>query len=261
MNPVGRLPGLQQPLQTQAPIEAKDPLPIHTAVTRGDSARVLQLRREGTRANALDGERRSPLETLDALRGIDERSRSGLRLALLQSLNPTAPVGYMKPEALHGTPWGLEILHSNALKGGVNDAKGGAQSLEGKVFFSDRSPESDTDATTRSNLRSKARIYSAGKGVQTTNAFSRALQHRMTQVLMHRLNSNQSLHLLSMNVNLLIADHHRVAKESVEWLQRFLHVKYCLVLAAKNFTSDSLDVAASKLKLPETITLEIAGQP
>ena len=112
----------------------------------------------------------------------------------------------------------------------VNDAKGGAQSLEGKVFFSDRSPESDTDATTRSNLRSKARIYSAGKGVQTTNAFSRALQHRMTQVLMHRLNSNQSLHLLSMNVNLLIADHHRVAKESVEWLQRFLHVKYCLVL-------------------------------
>lgn len=98
--------------------------PIHAAVARRDSKQVLQARIEGMRADVLDSERRSPIDVLESMRDLDKRSLSRMRIALLQSLNPTAPLGYIKPEALHGSPWGLEILTSGSLKGGVNDAKG-----------------------------------------------------------------------------------------------------------------------------------------
>lgn len=40
-------------------------------------------------ANQLNGANRSPLDLLDSMRTIDACSRSNMRLALLQSLNPT----------------------------------------------------------------------------------------------------------------------------------------------------------------------------
>lgn len=85
---------------------------FHTAVADRNADALARLRKQGQRADTLNAEGHSPLDVLDRMRDIDERSRSGLRMALLQSLNPTAPLAYAKPEALHGTPWGLEILQS-----------------------------------------------------------------------------------------------------------------------------------------------------
>jgi len=79
---------------------------LHAAVVKRDSEAVARLRNEGLRANTLNVEGRSPLDALENMRDIDERSRSSLHMALLQSLNPTAPLGYTKPEALHGTALG-----------------------------------------------------------------------------------------------------------------------------------------------------------
>ena len=241
------------------PVTKDEASPLHTAVANRDVERVAQLRREGNRADQLDEQRRSPLDLLDTMRDIDERSRSGLRTALLQSLNPTAPAGHMKPEALHGTPWGLEILRSGALKGGVNDAKGGVQSLEGKVFFSDRTPESDKDTTTRSNFRVKARTYAKGSGINTSNASSRAQQHRLTQVMLHALDHNTPLPSNGMNPTLTIAGPEHTRQEAAEWLQRFLHASYILRGAGKMFTQAPLDEHIASLKLPSSITLTGGG--
>ncbi|WP_052118359.1 hypothetical protein [Erwinia oleae] len=126
-------------------------------------------------------------------RSIDQQLRENMHSALLASQNPTAPKGYTKPEALHGSPWGFEILASGELKGGVNDTKGGWASLEGQVFFSDRTQGKTDDLTTRKDLRSKARDYSEGKGIHSSSPYSRAFQHRMTQALDHHFASGKAL--------------------------------------------------------------------
>jgi hypothetical protein len=116
---------------------------------------------------------------------VDVSTRREMRNALLASQNPTAPAGYVKPEAFHASSWGAEILVTGELRGGVNDAKGGAQSLEGKVFFSDRTPANDGHMRTRSSLRSKARHYAEGTGLRSSSPANRALQYRMMLALEH----------------------------------------------------------------------------
>lgn len=233
---------------------------LHAAVANRDAEALARLRKDGQRANTLNAEGHSPLDVLDRMRDIDERSRSGLRMALLQSLNPTAPLAYAKPEALHGTPWGLEILQSGMLKGGVNDAKGGNQSLEGQVFFSDRTRESSTDTTTRRNLRSKPRDYAQGNGINTSNAHSRALQHRMAQIILHALNSGKTLPSNAMAPSVSVADPEQVPAEGAAWLQRFLHASYINKLSGRNFIGTPLDEHLDELKMPGSITLRSGEQ-
>ncbi|MEN5032079.1 ankyrin repeat domain-containing protein [Pseudomonas sp. Ps21-P2] len=228
---------------------------LHAAVANRDAEALARLRKDGQRANTLNAEGHSPLDVLDRMRDIDERSRSGLRMALLQSLNPTAPLAYAKPEALHGTPWGLEILQSGALKGGVNDAKGGTQSLEGKVFFSDRTRESSTDTTTRPNLRGKARVYAAGDGINTSNAHSRALQHRMAQVILHALDSGKTLPGNDMAPTINVANPEQLPAEGAAWLQRFLHASYINKLSGRKFIGTPLEEHLEDLKMPGSIAL------
>ena len=132
-------------------------LKFHRAIASRDVGAVKALKAEGLRPIHLDDQRRYPLQLLDSQASHENQA---LRNALLQSRNPTAPANYVKPEAFHGTSWGLEILSTGALKGGVNDPKGAAQSLEGKVFFSDRTPLSEQHDFTRPDLRRKARSYS-----------------------------------------------------------------------------------------------------
>ncbi|TDV65859.1 ankyrin repeat domain-containing protein [Pseudomonas sp. LP_7_YM] len=235
--------------------------PIHAALASHDSERVLQARKEGQRANALDHSRRSPMDVLDTMRGIDERTRSGLRSALLQSLNPTAPAGYMKPEALHGSPWGLEILTTGALKGGVNDAKGGAQSLNGRVFFSDRTPESASDTTTRENLRTKARSYSRGASSFSSSANSRAQQHRLTQIIESSLDKGLALSLSFRPVTLGIKNPAEIQSEGATWLQAFLHHSIIVKGGARPLLNKPFEESVKALKLPETMTLTFEGSP
>lgn len=198
--------------------------PFHDAVKRGDASQIKQLRQQGLLANQLDTQDRSPLDILDSMRNIDSRSRSSIRMALLESLNNTAPRGHMKPEAFHGTPWGLEVLVSGGLMGGANDKKGGSQSLEGQVFFSDRTRESDGDKTTRKGLRTKPRIYAKGAGMKPSNAFSRALQHGLTQVILKNLDSGQVLKPEMQPGKINVANlNHITAQEAVTWLQQMLH--------------------------------------
>ncbi|UZE15861.1 ankyrin repeat domain-containing protein [Pseudomonas sp. B21-054] len=233
---------------------------LHAAVTLRDDKAIARLRNEGVRANTLDADGRSPLDVLENMRDIDERSRSGLYVALLQSLNPTAPLGYTKPEALHGTPWGLEILQSGALKGGVNDAKGGTQSLEGKVFFSDRTPESTADQATRPDLRSKPRVYAAGKGLHPSNAHSRAIQHRMAQVILHALNNGQTLPATTAAPLIEVANQKQPQIEGAAWLQRLLHVSYINTGGGRKFIGTPLDEHLNSLKLPGSVALKSSGQ-
>lgn len=256
MNPIR--PNLMPALLPLAPAEevARPSLPIHEAVARRDSQQVEQLRSKGLRANELDSDGRSPMDLLDTMRDIDERSRSGLRMALLQSLNPTAPVGYMKPEALHGTPWGLEILQAGALKGGVNDPKGGSQSLEGKVFFSDRTQEKNLDTTTRPNLRTKPRMYAAGNGTYTSNASSRAQQHRMTQFMLTALNRGKPLNTSLAAYTIGVDEPKDIRAQGAAWLQNFLHDRYILIGAGKALISASLDDGINSLKFPNAIHLK-----
>lgn len=220
----------------------------------------MRLRNEGARANTLNAQGHSPVDVLDNLRDIDEPNRSRLRMALLQSLNPTAPLGYAKPEALHGTPWGLEILQSGVLKGGVNDPKGGSQSLEGKVFFSDRTPENTADQTTRLDLRSKPRTYSEGKGIRTSNAYSRALQHRLSQVILHALDSGKALPSSTKTASMDVANPAQLEIESAAWLQQFLQDSYINNTGGRKFIGAQLGEHLDTLKLPGALALNDGGQ-
>lgn len=231
--------------------------PLHAAVASGDPALVMQLRQKRERANKLDANGQSPLDMLQNMQGLDERSRSGLRMALLQSLNPTAPVGYLKPEALHGSPWGFEILESRALKGGVNDSKGGAQSLEGKVFFSDRTPELVGSDKTRGDLRVKAREYSAGKGALPSNASSRVRQHRLTQAMLSGRTLQTGAPPMRIQVSHL---NDPDSPQVVAWLQNYLHHTYIAKGTEKNFVAASLEHHAAALNLPQALTLEAGGR-
>jgi hypothetical protein len=168
----------------------QDAHPLHAAVQRGDleaiSRLVQQKDDQGHRwLSTLNTDRQSPLDLVKTLPFPNEKKEE-IRNALLKSHNATAPDGYTKPSAMHGTPWGLEILSTGALKGGVNDAKGGSQSLEGAVFFSDRTPFNDQQSTTRSNLRSKARTYAVGYSSDKNSAANRLDQYKLTNSLLKR---------------------------------------------------------------------------
>ncbi len=159
------------------------PLRIHQALADHDPAKILDLRRSGEKANQLDSDGHSPLQRLERMEGLASTQRTALHHALVGSLNPTAPAGHAKWEAGHGSPWGLEILLDGALRGGLNDAKGGSQSLNGKVFFSDRTPSTEQAEITRPDLRKKARTYAEGAGIRESTPVIRVITHRLLQAL------------------------------------------------------------------------------
>ncbi|AZE56931.1 hypothetical protein C4K03_4793 [Pseudomonas synxantha] len=260
MKPIRTSPSFIPHIHSPSAEEPTPGTPLHSAVVGRDSEAVARLRNEGIRANTLNAQGHSPLDVLDNMHDIDELSRSSLRMALLQSLNPTAPPGYAKPEALHGTPWGLEILQSGALRGGVNDAKGGSASLEGKVFFSDRTRESATDETTRADLRSKARVYAAGKGMHPSNAYSRALQHRMTQVILHALDNGKTIPASNIKRSIEVNSQDKLHIEGAAWLQRLLHDSYIINTGGRKFINATLDEALNFLKLPGSLVFEADDQ-
>jgi hypothetical protein len=149
---------------------------LHSAVLDKDENAINLARHNGVRATQLDDNKRSPMDLLRGMQDLDNLKRDSLYQALMESLNPSAPAGYTKPEVFHGSPWGLEILQSKTLKGGANDPKGGSESLEGKVFFSDRTPLTDEDLTVRRCLRQKARKYGEGQGTKEASVFVRGGQ-------------------------------------------------------------------------------------
>ncbi|QKJ88242.1 hypothetical protein PMPD1_3319 [Paramixta manurensis] len=158
-------------------------LAFHQAVAQSDTETIQQLRQQGYRPVALDAQGDSPLDALEKRHDIDAATRVKLHQSLLASLNTTAPPGYTKPEAFHGSPWGFEILRSGILKGGVNDRKGGSQSLEGQVFFSDRTKQSPNDTETRPNLRSKPRVYAKGMGAKITTVETRSQIYQLAKAI------------------------------------------------------------------------------
>lgn len=232
-------------------------LALHQAVEQQDVAQIERLRQEGHRPNQLDNARQSPVDLLARRRSIDQQLREHLHGALLSSMNPGAPQGYTKPEALHGSPWGFEILASGELKAGINDAKGGTQSLEGRIFFSDRTPEQPSDSVTRKNFRSKARVYARGEGMQSSNAASRAFQHRMTQAIDRHLTSGLPLTSSGNSLRLPVNDGETVDEAVARWLQSLLNVSRNSKLAA--FRTTPFENSASLLKFPESITLHSAN--
>lgn len=129
---------------------------IHSAVLHKDEGAIKLARQKGSRANQLDENKRTPTDLLAGMQEIDNLKRENLYQALMKSSHPSAPKGYTKPETFHGSHQGLETLQSNAFKGGANEPKVGTQSLEGKVFFSERVPLSDDDFTVSSDLLQNA---------------------------------------------------------------------------------------------------------
>lgn len=233
---------------------------FHSAVKKQDTTEILSLRQQGYRPVVLDDKKQSPLDTLDKMENIDDKMRSQLHLALLGSLNPTAPMGYTKPEALHGTPWGFEILQTGALIGGINDAKGGSQSLEGKIFFSDRKPEKPDDFITRENFRGKARIYSQGKGIYPSNAASRALQHRVCQAVLLRLTDSGSLqHTASIEVIKKSAGESDL-NAMTRWLKNLIFLQTVSKPYTKLAASDDATLIA-QIKFPGQIILKSKEEP
>ncbi|RLM19539.1 hypothetical protein BIY29_16695 [Brenneria alni] len=155
-------------------IAPSNPAIFHEAVAHDDVKTIQELRAQGYQPVTVDKNGDSPMDLLSKRQDINDETRHKLHHSLLSSLNPTAPRGYVKPEAFHGSPWGFEILRSAALKTGANDPKGGSQSLEGKVFFSDRTPLSIGDVETRDKLRQSARIYALGAGSKLTTVETRS---------------------------------------------------------------------------------------
>lgn len=199
--------------------------PLHHAVENEDIEKITQLRHEGQRPILLNSQRESPIDVLDKKTHLDKTLRDKLHSSLLGTLNPTAPAGYKKPEALHGTPWGLEILKSGALKGGVNDAKGGRQSLEGKVFFSDRTPETQSSNTTRANLRAKPRTYGRGASMQISGVASRAIQHRMSMVINQQLSQGRTLNHNTTSATINLNDQTNEPEALASWLQNIIYAQ------------------------------------
>nr|WP_154325274.1 ankyrin repeat domain-containing protein [Pantoea sp. 201603H] len=166
-------------------IPLSNPMIFHQAIAQNDAATIQELRLQGHKPVAVDQNGKSAIDTLAERHDIDDDARDKLYHSLLGSLNPSAPPGYIKPEAFHGSPWGFEILHSGMLKGGVNDPKGGSQSLEGKVFFSDRTRESTDKFETREKLRQNPRIYAKGLGIKVTTVETRSDLYRLAKAFNH----------------------------------------------------------------------------
>lgn len=254
-----RLQGASPPQRgtSVAQAAATADLRLHRAVAGNDPGEVKALMSDGLRPVHLDDLRRSPLDLLDAM-DMTPHARMEMRHALLRSKNPSAPADYAKPEALHGSPWSLEILVSGELKGGANDAKGGLQSLEGKVFFSDRTPSSGKDDFTRKDLRRQARTYSDGVGWKSTAASSRGCQHRMTQALLHSITQGRPLNTTSKPLHIASADAESARREVQFRLQEILNDAQ-LMFPRRKFPELSLEQMADAVDLPGSVLLDIGG--
>ncbi|MFA1241235.1 hypothetical protein ACCC84_23355, partial [Serratia odorifera] len=228
---------------------------LRNAILSQNADKVIELRKGGAKADVIDSDGNSLLDLLDKMT-ISDEAKATMRSAILRSLNPTAPLGYMKPEAFHGTPWGAEVMESGSLKGGVNDVKGGSQSKEGQVFFSDRSFDSLGDERIRSDLRNKPRAYADGVGMKSSNAASRAKQHRLTQVILDSLDKHD-LKMTAPNVEIEVTNLNDINyQEASNWLQEYLHKSF--VVGSNNLPkmNSPLENIKSSFKLPEQITLK-----
>lgn len=228
---------------------------LHQAVLAKDVSKVRTLISEAAQTDKrpideLDELKRSPIDLLDAM-SLDPVTSKELRHELLASKNPTAPDKYEKWEAGHGSPWGIEILRSKKLLAGVNDPKGGNESLEKMVFFSDRTPEHSNDKNTRSNLRIKARSYASGKGYKSSSAANRALQYRMSQAIKECINTKQALSLTGAQV-IATAGPKSEDEALKEQLQERLTTSAMTILNAHTL---SLVDLGKKLKLPCFISI------
>ncbi|GLU34336.1 hypothetical protein Busp01_41780 [Trinickia caryophylli] len=227
---------------------------LHTAVLNTDARAVRMLVASGLKPVYLDEERRTPLDVLDAM-PIDAASRRTLRSALLGSQNPSAPQRYVKPEAFHGSPWGFEILMSGELRSGANDAKGGTQSLEGKVFFSDRTPGSPLEITIRTDLRKNARLYSNGYGWKSTTATSRGFQYRMAQAMLDGIHRQAPLNMSGEPEMIQVDDWSEIEPGVVDYLAQALHKTGSF--EKPEFEHASLHEMFEAIRLPSSLTFTV----
>jgi hypothetical protein len=239
---------------------AKADLRLHEAIEGKNVNQIKALVAGGLRPIYLDEMGRSPLDAVDEM-DTDQKTRLELRQTLLQSKNSSAPNGYVKPEAFHGSPWGLEILVSGELRGGVNDPKGGGESLEGKVFFSDRTAASDKDNFTRTDLRRNARIYSRGEGLKSTAATSRASQHRLVQAMLQRIAEGRPLDVTGKQVVITCARAEDMQRKVQDHLQeRFFFAKAFLLIQLMESATTALSEMADAIKLPTSLVLNVEGR-
>ncbi|WP_414439238.1 hypothetical protein [Burkholderia sp. 22PA0106] len=175
----------------QARRDGVAPASLHDAVANQDISGVRTLIASGAKLNKLDGQRRTPLDVLDSL-GASRPVGSALRRELLRPRNPAAPDGHGKPEALHGSPWGFEILESKALAGGRHAPKGGHSSLEGMVFFSTRTPESPASQTVRADWRSGPRRYAKGSASSSNSPAQAGIRYQLASTVLERAGSAAS---------------------------------------------------------------------
>ncbi|MEK6347844.1 MAG: hypothetical protein V4764_10220 [Burkholderia sp.] len=185
--------GAHLPLQSfqQARRDGGVPASLHEAVARQDIDGVRTLIGAGAKLNKLDTQRRTPLDVLDGL-GASRAVGTALRRELLKPRNPAAPDGHSKPEALHGSPWGFEILESKALAGGQHAPKGGHSSLEGMVFFSTRTPESPTSASVRADWRAGPRRYAKGSASSSNSPAQAGIRYQLAGAVLDRAGSPAS---------------------------------------------------------------------
>jgi hypothetical protein len=231
---------------------------FHQAVLSRDINRIRALISGGGRPVEVNEQRQSPMDLLDTMSDVEPATKREMRSALLASQNSTAPAGYVKPEAFHASPWGAEILETGALKGGVNDAKGGAQSLEGKVFFSDRTPENDGHARTRATLRSKARHYAEGTGLRSSTPANRALQYRAVLALDQAKANRTAWNITGAP---LAMEMETVSSESLENKLKSELQELCtnLGFADRDIAGLSLEELAGKVELPGRVTVTSPG--
>lgn len=164
---------------------------LHEAVANQDVAGVRALIASGAKLGKLDSQRRTPLDVLDSL-GASRAAGTALRRELLRPRNPAAPDGHSKPEALHGSPWGFEILESQALAGGRHAPKGGHSSLEGMVFFSTRTPESAAAQAVRADWRSGPRRYAKGSASSSNSPAQAGIRYQLASAVLDRAGSAAS---------------------------------------------------------------------
>ncbi|MBN3851228.1 ankyrin repeat domain-containing protein [Paraburkholderia sp. Ac-20342] len=233
-------------------------LRLHAAVRRADATAIRELVDSGLKPVHLNDNRQTPLDVLDSM-ALDVASSQLIRSALLHSQNESAPLGYVKPEAFHGSPWGFEILLSGELRGGVNDTKGGTQSLEGKVFFSDRTPTSPSEPTTRTDLRKNARIYSNGSGWKATTASSRGFQYRMVQAMLEGIKQKAPLNMQGAPETIEAQTADDIWPQIVGHLGQVFHKTGSF--EGPEFEHATLNKMFEAIQLPSSLTLKVAQTP
>ena len=227
---------------------------LHDAVRSNDVGLAKRLIADGLRPNILNADRQTPLDLLDSISTLSAAEAREMRGALLASQNPTAPAGYVKPETLHGSPWGLEILLTGEIRGGVNDAKGGSQSREGQVFFSDRTPKLESEDTTRSNLRAKARSYGNGKSMRNSSADNVGLQYRNLQALQCLIESGKPLRTSAGSIT-ITAESAQEAHASLMENLKDIFAKNPTLGQGNDVRNLPLEEAAGRISLPGEILL------